>query len=174
VDWPADLPVAEIVARRLCPVPAGAPVTALYAMLCRETLVSLKQATVSKRFLFARSPHPTLLWVVALAVPAGPPRWLRVFFDLLRPDDRELLARMVEVEPWLLLFERESTRLMRQLTLHTDVRQRDLLSAWLRLSLTLPAQTPAVARQNLLAECERLKPQILADLASEGSENSRL
>jgi hypothetical protein len=163
------LPRAEIVACRYVQFTGQEHLTpAVFVMLPAAALARVEEKSVYTRFLFARAPHPTLLWAMVLGRSRAQQRersyWLRTFFDLHQPEDRHMLARLCEAPPRLLFFEKESARLVQHFTIRIEFRQRDLIGAWLRLSAQLPYGSLVLAKQQLRAELDRIKPDILRDL----------
>lgn len=137
-------------------------------MLPEAALGALQEKSVYTRFLFARAPHPTLLWAMVLGRSRTQQRertyWLRTFFDLRQGEDRRLLETICATPPRLLFFSQETAQLTQNFVYRLEFRQRDLVLAWLRLSTQLSFGSVALAKQQLRQELDRLKPEILRDL----------
>jgi eukaryotic-like serine/threonine-protein kinase len=182
VSWPKDKPIAQIVFPQTLRT-SRETVAALWIMLPQEEIETLRMSRlytrVYKNFLCSMAPHPMILWVTAVYnrfhhLEKGP-RWLRCYLDLKTPPGQELLRLLGEKGHFQIMFfaleEPQNCAYIMPVMLPPS--QCDLLKEWAITSHTWTSiGQPALSKNMLQAEFEKIKPKIVAELEKQSTEHS--
>ncbi|PSB34349.1 serine/threonine protein kinase [Stenomitos frigidus] len=178
--WPQDKPTAQIVfAQTLAMGRQNLP--AVWVMLPQQEIQNLQvyrlYNVIYKNFLYAMSPHPTLLWITGIynrkrsqkgnGKQEQGPRWLPCYLDLKTLQGQELIRLLIEKgEYQLLLFGLEQPdACVHAMTITINESQRLQLQEWAITSQSWRSIGQATLSKNLLkSEFDKLKPRITTEM----------
>ncbi|MBW4696076.1 MAG: serine/threonine protein kinase [Lyngbya sp. HA4199-MV5] len=181
--WPKDKPVAQIVfAQSLTTSKSTLP--AIWVMLPQQEIQALQiyrlYNVIYKNFLYAMSPHPTLLWITGIynrkrtqsqdrSQPGQDPgsRWLPCYLDLKAAHGQEMGRLLIEKgEYQVLLFALEQPEICSHaMTITINQSQRLQLQEWMITSQSYRSVGQSTLSKSLLkAEFDKLKPRIATEL----------
>jgi serine/threonine-protein kinase len=182
VVWPKDKPIAQIVFPHVLKTSNG-PIVSLWTMLPQQEIDNLQMHRLYNRiyrtFLCTPSPHPMVLWVTALynrLYSQQGPRWLRCYLDLKSHQGREIVSRLADKELYqVFLFSLENPgQSPHIIPVRLNNGQSNQLKEWFITSKTWTSVgDPAMSKNLLQAEFEKIKSRIAADM-EKGSTNSSL
>jgi serine/threonine-protein kinase len=180
--WPKNKPIAQIVfAQSLITETIALP--AVWVMLPRQEIQTLQTYrlynVIYKNFLYAMSPHPTLLWITGIynrqrhqqknsggEVQQGT-RWLPCYLDLKSPSGLEM-ARLLSQkgEYQVLLFALEQPeQCLHAITITINESQRLQLQEWTITSQPVRSiGSPTLSKNILKAEFDKLKLRITPEM----------
>lgn len=173
-SWPNGKPIAEIVFPHVLPTHRGAIAT-LWVMLSQQDILSRMSTTRYNRFLCTMSPHPMVLWITAIYRQGAEPRWLPCYLDLKTPQGQEMVRLLSQQGHYRILFFslEEHQHCADVKTANIAPEQCLMLQQWAICAQTqVSANQPALSKQLLRQELEKLKPQILRRLESVYDENT--
>ena len=134
---------------------------------------------IYRTFLCTPSPHPMVLWVTALynrLYSQQGPRWLRCYLDLKSHQGREIVSRLADKELYqVFLFSLENPgQSPHIIPVRLNDSQSNQLKEWFITSKSWTSVgDPAMSKNLLQAEFEKIKSRIAADM-EKGSTNSSL
>jgi serine/threonine-protein kinase len=174
--WPKSKPIAQIVFAQPLSTKQGL-LPAIWVMLPEQEIqklrVNMLYNRIYKNFLCSMSPHPMLLWVTAvynqLSGQEQGPRWMPCYLDLKTPQGQEIVRLLCEKGQYqVLLFALEnSEQCSHAISVGINSSQCSQLKQWTITSQSwVSINKPALSRNLLKAELEKLKPKVLADLES--------
>ncbi|MBC7825423.1 MAG: serine/threonine protein kinase, partial [Candidatus Parcubacteria bacterium] len=173
--WPQDKPIAQIVFPHVLKT-RREEIATVWVMLHQQEIENLQLGKLYnklyKNFLCCMSPHPMLLWMTALYNQLhhkeADPRWLRCYLDLKSAQGQQIIRLLVEREQYHVLFfaleDPQHCAYVMPMALNDS--QLSQLQTW-----TVDSQNwrsignPALSKEVLKGEFEKLKPKIIGDLA---------
>ncbi|MEO0948516.1 MAG: serine/threonine-protein kinase, partial [Cyanobacteria bacterium J06641_5] len=164
--WPRSKPVGKIVFPRALDIPGGV-LPSLWVMLEKQ---DLENRIISKRynqFLFAKTPHPMILWITALYNRGFGVRWLPCYLDLQSRSSLQIVKALGELGYYRILFFalEEPPACQHIMTSTMGTAQRNKLGDWARNAPSWKSTgSPQISKQFLKREFEGLKPKIQAKL----------
>lgn len=180
--WPQDKPTAQIVfAQSITTNKVTSP--AIWVMLPQQEIQTLQTYrlynVIYKNFLYAMSPHPTLLWITGIynrkrtqtqgrqASQDPGPRWLPCYLDFKTTHGQEMSRLLIEKGDYqVLLFALEQPETCSHtMTIAINQSQRLQLQEWVITSQSYRSVgQPALSKNLLKAEFDKLKPRITTEL----------
>ncbi|MBW4582926.1 MAG: serine/threonine protein kinase [Tildeniella nuda ZEHNDER 1965/U140] len=179
--WPQDKPTAQIVFAQSLTT-GRSTIPAVWVMLPQLEIQNLQvyklYNVIYKNFLYAMSPHPTLLWITGIYNRKRSqnngrnnqeqgPRWLPCYLDLKTPHGQELIRLLSEKgEYQVLLFALEQPDVcLHAMTITINRSQQLQLQEWIITSQSYRSVGQPTLSKNLLkAEFEKLKPRITIEM----------
>ncbi|XGV96439.1 MAG: serine/threonine protein kinase [Leptolyngbya sp. BL-A-14] len=180
--WPQDKPIAQIVFAQSVTV-GKTTSPAIWVMLPLQEIQTLQiyrlYNVIYKNFLYAMSPHPTLLWITGIynrkrtqtqerhSSSEPGPRWLPCYLDLKTAHGQEMSRLLVEKgEYQVLLFALEQPEICSHtMTIAINQSQRLQLQEWIITSQSYRSiGQPTLSKNMLKAEFDKLKPRISLEL----------
>ncbi|MEL7331201.1 MAG: serine/threonine-protein kinase [Cyanobacteria bacterium J06560_2] len=167
-QWPAEMPVAQIVFPRLLTQnnsQGNETVPTLWAMMPAAEIEKRTRNTRYNNFMCTMTPHPMVLWLTAFYNKLEGPRWLPCYLDLKSAASQAMLWQLAQTRQYrVLFFAKESPNdCLYVKTLNVAKSQLTLLQAWATNARNLPAVgDPKDSKALLKKELEsNLKPKIL-------------
>lgn len=193
-NWPAEMPIAQIVFPKLV-IPAQSdldissdsasdvsvdskappseqmsPVPTLWAMMPEAEIKQRLNSIRYNNFLCTMSPHPMVLWLTALYSKIEGPRWLPCYLDLKDETAQKMLWTLAETQSYrILFFTKEAPHHcihVRKLTVASN--QLKLFKEWaVNASSARAVGNPQESKTLLKSELENnLKPKILMNFTA--------
>ncbi len=174
--WPSSKPVAQIVFAQ-CLITSKGNQPTVWVMLPQQDIQNLRvnklYNKIYKNFLYAMSPHPSLLWITGiynhLSSREQGPRWLPCYLDLKTQHGQEITRLLSERgEYQVLLFALEQPgACYHAITITINPSQRLQLQEWAVTSQSWKSIGQHALSKNLLkAEFDKLKPRVTAEMES--------
>lgn len=176
-SWPKNKPLAQIVFPQVIQSNRQSLAT-LWAMLSKREIEQRQFNRffnkLYKNFLCSMAPHPMVLWLTVLYNKEQGPRWLRCYLDLKSAKGQEIARLLGETGSYQLLFFtlEEPHTCAQVMTVTLNPEQCRKLQDWANSSRTMPATQPALSKNLLKQEFEKLQPQIMIKLESDSTDSS--
>ncbi len=189
--WPQEKPIAQIVFAQSL-ITGKSTLPAVWVMLSQQDIQTLQvyrlYNVIYKNFLYAMSPHPTLLWITGIynrkrsqkqnngnhSLEQGP-RWLPCYLDLKTAPGQEMTRLLIEKgEYQVLLFALEQPETCSHaMTIAINQSQRLQLQEWAITSQSYRSVGQPTLSKNLLkTEFDKLKPRITTEMEKDSSGSS--
>jgi serine/threonine protein kinase len=165
-SWPANKPIGDISFPNPIRTDQGM-LPSIWVMLSEKEIFSRQTCTRYNQFLFAPSPHPSLLWLTVLYTRKEGARWLSCYLDLKTPQGQQMTRLLSESGQYHLLFfaKEEPQRCAHRMTSTIALAQCELLKKWLTMGQMTPGLNQFNATKNQLKlALEDLKPKVLMKL----------
>lgn len=167
-SWPANKPIGEISFPN--PIRTTKDMLAtLWVMLSRQEIQDRQLCTRYNQFLFAPSPHPTLLWLTVLYNRDHGARWLSSYLDLKSSQGQQMARLLSESGQYRILFfaKEDPQKCANVQTSTIALAQCEQLKQWITMGQMSPSVGQfAMARAQLKEALEHLKPKVLMKLES--------
>jgi eukaryotic-like serine/threonine-protein kinase len=171
--WPTGKPIQRIVFPQVINA-NNMPIVTLWVMLPKAEIEQLQfhrlYTRTYRNFLCAMSPHPMVMWLTAIHnsnyAKTEKPRWLPCFLDLKSAQGDEITRILGDRGEYrILLFALEDPqRCSLVIQASINAAQCALMRQWVVTSRAQTAsQSPAMSKDVLRAEYERLKPKVDTD-----------
>ncbi|MBW4479615.1 MAG: serine/threonine protein kinase [Tolypothrix brevis GSE-NOS-MK-07-07A] len=172
--WPKNKPIAIIGFPHLLHTTQGT-IPTFWAMLPKKEISKFLDKTNGTDFISKMNIYPMILWTTVLYNANLPlTRWLSYFLDMKDTKGKKIVQRLAETGYYHLLFFafEEPTNCAHVKTLTLTPSQRQQLAYWLELSQNSPEVINSnQAKVILKAEYEKIKPEILRNLALNKNHN---
>lgn len=173
-QWPADMPIAQIVFPRLLARDNETSPT-LWAMMPAAEIEKRIRNTRYNNFMCTMTPHPMVLWLTAFYNKVEGPRWLPCYLDLKAATSQAMLWELANARQYRILFFSKETphKCLHVKKLNVAVSQLKLLKEWATNARNFPAGgNPQASKALLKQELENnLKPKILMNFESMHSDS---
>jgi serine/threonine-protein kinase len=175
-EWPKNKPVAPICFPKIINI-SQENVPTFWAMLPKQELEIFLDKTHSTEFISNMDLCPVFLWITVLYdVNSKMTRWLPHFLDMKDSREQSLVQKLVDTGYYHLLFFtlEEPNRCSHVMTVNLTAYQRQQLVDWLEISQKSP--TPFLmkkSKKKFKSQYEKIKPEILQNVASNYSYQSR-
>ncbi|AUT02654.1 serine/threonine protein kinase [Nostoc sp. CENA543] len=169
--WPKNKPIKAIGFPHLLPTSQGI-IPTYWAMLPKQEIDQFINRSHSTEFIHKVTLYPMILWVAVLYdAQLSLIRWLSSFIDLRDNRGQKIIQLLADTGYYhLLFFALEDPHNCAQvMTLTLTAKQRQQLVDWLNLTQKSPATvstTPEEAKANLKGEFEKIKLEIMQNLAN--------
>ena len=173
-EWPAEMPIAQIVFPRLL-TQSRATTPTLWAMMPNAEIEKRIRNTRYNNFMCTMRPYPMVLWLTAFYNKNDGPRWMPCYLDLKDTTSQAILWQLTQTQQYQILFFTKETphHCSRVKTLNVATTQLKLLQEWATSARhTAAIGSPSESKALLKRELDNnLKPKITMNFEAMHSEH---